>query len=108
LSAIRSTNTSATGLMTSFQSLSFSGGGGISTWGQVLCWYSALVGHYTTMSLVTRCSCVQIYPLLCLFPREEHLFPQAEGRRSWNCSSSIKPTFHVALLLGGYSTSASL
>jgi hypothetical protein len=31
-----------------------------------------------------------------------------EGRRSWILSSSINPTFQVALLLGGYSTSASL
>jgi hypothetical protein len=31
-----------------------------------------------------------------------------EGRRSWILSSSINPTFQVALLLGGYSMSASM
>jgi hypothetical protein len=46
--------------------------------------------------------------MLCLFPREECLFPQAEARRFSSCSSSINPTFRVTLLLGGYSTSASL
>jgi hypothetical protein len=33
------------------------------------------------------------------------MFPQAEGRRYSTCSSSINPTFQVALLLGDYSTS---
>jgi hypothetical protein len=42
------------------------------------------------------------------FSREEHLFSSTEGRRSWILSLSINPTFQVALLLGGYSTSASL
>jgi hypothetical protein len=36
------------------------------------------------------------------------LFPKAEGRRLRILSSSINPTFQVALLLGGYSTSASV
>jgi hypothetical protein len=45
LSAIGSTGTSAAGLMTPFQFLSFSGGGGISTPGQVLCQHSAPVGR---------------------------------------------------------------
>jgi hypothetical protein len=37
----------------------------------------------------------------------KHLKAQAEGRRFSVHSSSINPTFHVALLLGGYSMSAS-
>jgi hypothetical protein len=45
-------------------------------------------------------------PLFCWFPREEHLFPKVEGCRLQILSSSINPTFQVALLLGGYSTSA--
>jgi hypothetical protein len=52
LSAIRSIGTSAAGMMTSFQSLSFSGGGGISMQGQVLCRHSAPMDHHTTTSLV--------------------------------------------------------
>jgi hypothetical protein len=45
LSAIGSTDTFAAGLMTSFQSLSFSFGSGISMRGQVLRRHSALVGR---------------------------------------------------------------
>jgi hypothetical protein len=45
LSAFGSTNTSAAGLRTSFQSLSFSGGGGISMQGQVLYRHSAPVDN---------------------------------------------------------------
>jgi hypothetical protein len=41
-------------------------------------------------------------------PREEHLFPKEESRRLRILSSSINPTFQVALLLGGYSTIASM
>jgi hypothetical protein len=60
LSAIGSTDMSAAGLMTSFQSLSFSGGSGISTRGHVLRRHSAPVGRYTTTSLITRCLYVKI------------------------------------------------
>jgi hypothetical protein len=47
------------------------------------------------------------FGMACLTQREEHLTAQEEGRRFSVCSSSIKPTLQVALLLGGYSTSAS-
>jgi hypothetical protein len=46
--------------MTSFQSLSFSGGSGIFMWAQVLHRHSAPVGRCTTTSLVTRCPHVKI------------------------------------------------
>jgi hypothetical protein len=39
------------------------------------------------------------FPLFCWFPREEHVFPKAEGRRLRILSSSINPTFQVTLLL---------
>jgi hypothetical protein len=45
--------------------------------------------------------------MLRLILRHEHLFPQAEGRSFLTCPSSINPTFQVALLLRGYTTSAS-
>jgi hypothetical protein len=45
LSITGSTDTSAAGLMTPFQSLSFSGGSGISTRGQILCRHSVPVGR---------------------------------------------------------------
>jgi hypothetical protein len=48
------------------------------------------------------------FVLFCWFPREEHVFPKAEGHRLRILSSSIKPTFQFALLLRGYSTSASM
>jgi hypothetical protein len=69
LSAIRSIGTSAVGLMTPFQSLSFSGGCGISTSGQVLCLHSAPMGRKATTSLVTRCSCVDIPVALSISKR---------------------------------------
>jgi hypothetical protein len=60
LSATGRTDTSDTSLMTSFQSLSSSGGSGIYTWGQVLCLHSAPVGRYTTTSSYTWYSPVKI------------------------------------------------
>jgi hypothetical protein len=60
LSAIGSTDTFATGLMTSFQSLSSSGGCGISARGQILCLHSAPMGCYTTTSFDTRRSSEKI------------------------------------------------
>jgi hypothetical protein len=60
LSAIGSTDMSVGGLMTSFQSLSSSGGGGISAQGQVLHLHNTPVGRHTTTSPYTRCSSVKI------------------------------------------------
>jgi hypothetical protein len=52
---------------------------------------------------------VPMYKFLlpCLIHWDEHIFLQVEGRRFLTCSSSINLTFQVALLLGGYSMSAS-
>jgi hypothetical protein len=69
LSSIGSTNTSVVGLMTSFQSLSSSGGSGISARGQVLCLHNAPVGRYTTTSSYTWCSPVKIPDALSISDR---------------------------------------
>jgi hypothetical protein len=91
-SAIRSANTSAAGLMIPFQSLSFSGGSGISIRGQVLHRHSAPVGRYTTTSLVTRCAHEKILVALSHSMGRASV-SQAEGRRFSTLCSSINPTF---------------
>jgi hypothetical protein len=78
LSAIGSTSTSAAGLMTPFQSLSFSRGGGISTRGRfcagtVRPWVARRQQAWLPSVPVWR------FSLLCLFPREEHLFPKQKA-----------------------------
>jgi hypothetical protein len=55
LSVSGCSGTSATGMMTPFQILSSSGGGGISIQGQALQRHSTLVGRQVTTSAVTRC-----------------------------------------------------
>jgi hypothetical protein len=55
------------------------------------------------MKMPTSGTTMQRFRMACLTRREEHLKSQAEGRRYPIHSSSIKPTFQVALLLGGYS-----
>jgi hypothetical protein len=65
------------------------------------------VGCYTTTSPYTRCCPVKILDALSISKRRASV-SYAEGRRISTCSSSINPTFQIALLLGGYSTSASL
>jgi hypothetical protein len=92
LSAIGSTDTSAAGLMTCFQSLSFSGGSGISMRGQVLHRHSAPVGHCMTTSLVTRCPHVKI-PIALSCSMERASVSQEEGCRFSTLCSSINPTF---------------
>jgi hypothetical protein len=64
LSAIESTDMSVAGLLTSFQSLSSSGGSDTSTQGEVLRLHSAPVGRYTTTSLDARRSSVKIHVTL--------------------------------------------
>jgi hypothetical protein len=53
------------------------------------------------VSVVARCRSTDL-------PVSPSSSTSAEGRRSRTYSSSINPTFQVALLLGGYSTSASV
>jgi hypothetical protein len=106
LSVIGSTDMSAAGLMTSFQPLSSSGSNGISTRDRfraciVRPWVASRQRALTPDAPLRR------FLILCLIPRDEHLLPQTEGRRFSTCSSSINRTFQVALLLRGYSTSAS-
>jgi hypothetical protein len=48
------------------------------------------------------------FPLLCLFPKGRTSVSSTEGRRSRIFFLSVNPTSYVALLLGGYSTSASM
>jgi hypothetical protein len=50
---------------------------------------------------------LQRFWIVCLIQWEEHLKAQAEGCRLSVSTSSINPTLQVALLLGGYSMSAS-
>jgi hypothetical protein len=68
LSAIGSTNTSAAGLMTSFRSLSSSGGSGISARRQVLHLHGAPVGHCTTTRSDARRSSVK-NPVTLSYPK---------------------------------------
>jgi hypothetical protein len=93
LSATGSSGTSGAGLMTPFQTLSFSSGSGISI--------------QETGSALAQCACGSLgdnkigHPVfLCgdshcfvCFPREEHLFPQQKAVGCGFFSSSINPTF---------------
>jgi hypothetical protein len=92
LSVTGSTGMSAAGLMTPFQSLSFSGGGGISMQGQVLYRHSAPVGRYVTTNFVPRCSRMKI-PVVLSHYMERASVSQAEGCRFSTLCSSITPTF---------------
>jgi hypothetical protein len=79
--------------MTPLQTLSVSGGGGISIQrtgpAPIQCARGSLgdnkLSHPVFLCGDSRC--------LVGFLREEHLFPKAEGRRSRIISSSINPTF---------------
>jgi ribonuclease HI len=107
LSASGSPGASAAVLMTPFQALSSSSGGGIFIQGQ-LCAYTVRLCVARRHQLELPGVLVRRFLLLRQFPKEEHLLPSAKGRRSWILSSRINPTFQVALLLGGYSMGASL
>jgi hypothetical protein len=74
--------------------------------GKVLDSHSTPVGRYTTRFLAPG-TALQRFWTTCLTQWEEHLKAQAEGRRFSVYSLSINPTLQVAILLGGYSTSAS-
>jgi hypothetical protein len=79
LSATRSSGTSAIGLMTPFQTLSVSGGGGISIQGigsaPILCARGSL-GDNNPGYPVSLCGSPRRF--VC-FSREEHLFPQQKA-----------------------------
>jgi hypothetical protein len=106
LSATGSTDTSIMGLLTSFQSSS-SSGSNISAWDK-FCTYTVHPWVAMRHQALTTGVPMWRFPLPCLIRWYEHLFPQAEGRRFSTCSLRINPTFQIALLLGGYSTSVSL
>jgi hypothetical protein len=90
-----------------FSDFVFLCGGGISIQGQALHKHSTSVSHEKTTTSFTRCFCVEIPVVLSVFKRRASV-SSTEGRRSRILSSSINPTFQVALLLAGYSTSASV
>jgi hypothetical protein len=83
LSATRSSGTSTTGLMTPFQTLSFSGGGGISKQGTGSA--PAQCAHGSLGDNKLSCPVFLCVDSRCFvgFPREEHLFPKQKvvGRR---------------------------
>jgi hypothetical protein len=107
LSAIGIAGMSVMGLMTTFQVFYSIAATAASLLGAGLVLVQYARGLLHDMISGTWCHPTKILDKLVITQREEHLKAQEEGRRFSVYSTSINPTLLVALLLGGYSMSAS-